>query len=300
VAIIWENLGYETATGQWVWYTRWEWKNGKNREFWSLPEAAPKGSMDKGGGKVHDPGMGEKGEQGKGKRGDATVGEPTNSWKNTGEVKGKEEQPKEKGAGTEGKGAGKEKGGDAGWDQWSEKGAGSEGKGTGKNKGGGGDGGTGASGVSILGTLALNMSRDMFPDIGQEGRTRGEERAYGFYTVPGRFTPEMEFVCNLPQENLARWFGEHNWEGVLKLCVRAPERKGGVYRVTCPVDECNKHWDADSVEDAFVKCDSLFDHIWQRAYTEYGKGLFGSRQKYPSPWWWFQMSAFRKKEQMNN
>ena len=50
----------------------------------------------------------------------------------------------------------------------------------------------------------MNMSRDMFPDIGQEGRTRGDERAYGFYTVPDRFTPEMEFVCNLPKENLVR------------------------------------------------------------------------------------------------
>ena len=147
----------------------------------------------------------------------------------------------------------------------------------------------------------MNMSREMFPDTPtEEGRTRGIDRAYGFYSVPDGFTAEMEFVCNLPVENLVRWFGEHNWGGILNICVKPPDRKGGIFRVTCAVDGCNKQWEADSVEDTMLKCDSLYDHIWQRAYMEYGKGLFGTRQKYPSPWWWFQMNAFRRKEQMNN
>ena len=45
---------------------------------------------------------------------------------------------------------------------------------------------------------------------------------------------------------------------------------------------------------------SLYDHIWQKAMKEYAKGFFGSEMRYPTPWWWFQINAFRTSEQMNN
>ena len=197
-----------------------------------------------------------------------------------------EEQQKEKGAGTDGKGAGKAKGGEAAWEQRSEKGAESEGKGAGKGKGGGGDGDTGASGVSVLEAVTVAMSKEMFPDIPTaDGRTRGIDRAYSFHSVPGGFPAEMELVCKLPEESLMKWFGNYNWGGLLNICVTPPDRAGGTFRVRCPVEGCNKEWTAGNVEDTIIKCDSLYDHLWQRAYVGYGRGAYGTRQKYPSPWW---------------
>jgi hypothetical protein len=226
---------------------------------------------------------------GKGKREEAAVGEPTNSGKNYGGVKGKEEKSKGKGAGKEGKEG----------DQGSEKGAGSEGKGNAKGKGGAGDGGTGAAGATPLEKAALNLSKDLFPDTGEDGRTRGDDLAYLHYTVPDRFTPEMKFICSLPLENLSKWFGEYTWEGLLKLCVKQTGRRGA-WRISCPVDECNKHWDADNMEEAEIMVGSLYDHVWQRAMTEYAKGYFGTKMRYPTPWWWFQINAIRTRDQMNN
>ena len=66
----------------------------------------------------------------------------------------------------------------------------------------------------------------------------------------------------------------------------------------CPVDGCNKECSAVDLDQARERCDRLFDHIWQRSYTEYGKNAYGSRMKYPTPWWWFQMNAFKKQEEL--
>ena len=110
----------------------------------------------------------------------------------------------------------------------------------------------------------------------------------------------MQFVCSLPEECLMKWFGCHNWEKLVDISVKPPYGDGGTFRVRCPVDGCTKEWTAGSVEQAMLKCDSLYDRLWQKAFIEYGRGAFGTRMKYPSPWWWFQMNVFRRQEEMNH
>jgi hypothetical protein len=53
--------------------------------------------------------------------------------------------------------------------------------------------------------------------------------------------------------------------------------EGGKYRVMRPVCGCNKEWAATDLDQAREWCDSLFDHTWQREYTEYGKNEYGIR-----------------------
>jgi hypothetical protein len=277
VPIIWEKLGFENQNGRWVWFTKWVWKDGKNREVWSA-EVASKGGKDKGGGKGPNSLKGGKEDGGKGKDG-----------KTQGATKGKEGKKDGKGAGKDGK---------EGDQEGSEKGAGSGGMGDAKGKGGDGDGGTGTAGLSPLQMAVQSMKDTMFPDTGEKGRTRGDDLAWEHYTVPGVFSPEMKFVCGLPLENLQKWFGERTWAGLLALCVKSRGRGG--WRIQCPVYACNKHWEASSTEEAEKMIGSLYDHIWQKAMKEYAKGFFGSEQVYPTPWWWFQINAFKMSEQMNN
>jgi hypothetical protein len=195
VPIIWEKLGY-THNGRWTWFTKWVWKDGKNREVWSA-EVATKGGKDKGGGKGPNSPKGGKEDGGKGKDG-----------KTQGATKGKEGKKDGKGAGKDGK---------EGDQEGSEKAAGSAGMEDAKGKGGVCEGGTGTAGPSPMQVAVMSMKDSKFPDTGENGRTRGDDLAWDHYSLPTVFTPEMKFVVGLPQENLQKWFGERTWAGLLGM-----------------------------------------------------------------------------------
>ena len=143
------------------------------------------------------------------------------------------------------------------------------------------------------------MKDSKFPDTGENGRTRGDDVAWDHYSVPTVFTPEMKCVVGLPQENLQKWFGERTWAGLLGMCVKSRgDPAAGRWRIQCPVYTCNRHWEANSTEEAEKMIGSLYDHLCQKAMREYASGYFGSDMVYPPPWWWFQINAFKMAEQL--
>jgi hypothetical protein len=168
-----------------------------------------------------------------------------------------------------------------------------------KGKGGACGGGTGTAGPSPMQVAVMSLKESKFPDNGESGSTRGDDLAWDHYSVPKVFTPEVKFVVGLPQENLQKWFGERTWAGLLTLCVKTRGNPDdGRWTIRCPVLACNRHWLANSHEEAERMIVSFSDHLCQKAMKEYANGYFGSEMVYPPPWWWFQINAFMIAEQL--
>jgi hypothetical protein len=109
----------------------------------------------------------------------------------------------------------------------------------------------------------------------------------------------MKFIVGLPQENLQKWFGAMTWAELLALCVKTrgdPEE--GRWVIRCPVLACSRHWLANDHEEAERMIVSFSDHLCQKAMKEYASGYPGSAMVYPPPWWWFQINAFMKEQEL--
>ena len=162
-----------------------------------------------------------------------------------------------------------------------------------------GEGGTGASGGTVSGAILEAMNKKMFPDgPSTDTPQQREDRGYEHYIFPDDFTSDQQVVCRLPESCLVKWYGCYYWETLVGICVKYPIVDGGKYRVMCPVEGCNKEWAAVYEDQARDRCDRLCDHLWQKAYVEYGRNAYGARMKYPSPWWWFQMNVLQKQEEL--
>jgi hypothetical protein len=276
VPIIWEKLGRYGQNGNFVWFVKWAWKDGQKREIWT-EEAGMKGGKDKGGGKNHSPQKGGTKEGGKGK--DA---------RNPSGAKGKEGKMDTKGGAKKGK---EEEGEEQEWGQ-----SAAEGAGGGEMKGkGGADGGGGEGTAEKLKRMKLAK----FPDNGDSQQIRGDDLAWEHFTVPKAFTPEMEYIAGLPREDLQRWFGATTWSELLAICVKARgDPANGRWTIRCPVLACGKVWHAEDYEEALRRIGALWDHLGQKGMKEYANGYAGGVIVYPAPWWWFQINAIMKSEEL--
>ena len=143
------------------------------------------------------------------------------------------------------------------------------------------------------------MKLSKFPDILDSGNTRGDDLAWDHYTVPKVFTPEMKYIAGLPREDLQRWFGATTWAELLGICVKARgDPEDGRWVIRCPVLACGKLWHADDYEEAVRRIGSLSDHLGQKGMKEYANGYAGGAMVYPTPWWWFQINAIMKSEEL--